>query len=169
MTINGQDFINTRKITILKGDTTVVAGILADLKLETIQPGVFYYWYSNTGIYSNQGGFSGNVLHGDYLEYDQEGNLITKGYFNKGLKSGTWVYWYNSGARKLIIDYNEGVQEGSEFKYSEAGKLKYSAEFKAGEMHGIQNIFKTDSTIINKYRNGKLIRTKTIDAKATSK
>ena len=78
--VYSQEFINTRKISLSRGDTTVVAGILADVKIDKVNPRVFYHWYANGQIYSNQGGYSGNLLHGEYLEYAQSGKLLLKGF-----------------------------------------------------------------------------------------
>ena len=68
-TLGAQELIITRKISLVRGDTTVVAGILADVKVEETQSEVFYHWYAKDNIHRNQGGYSGDLLHGPYVEY----------------------------------------------------------------------------------------------------
>lgn len=150
-----QDFINARKISLNLGDTTVVAGILADVRIEKVDPGVFYFWYSNDMIYSNQGGYSGNLLHGDYIEYDGNGNLILKGRFDRGLKSGEWVSWYPDGSISEISEYEEGYKCGRQVRYAPDGKISYSAYYKNGLLHGPLVKPVNDTLFRTNYRNGK--------------
>jgi antitoxin component YwqK of YwqJK toxin-antitoxin module len=164
-----QEFINTRKITLTRNDTTVVAGILADLKLESVQKDAFYYWYSNAGVFSNQGGFSGNLLHGEYIEYEQNGSLILKGYFDRGLKNGTWVYWYPSGQKKKEMVYKDGSLNGKLFVYSDNGKIRYKAEYKNDRLDGTESLLKNDTLYNITYRNGTQLRKKIVNVKKNSR
>ncbi len=134
--VYSQEFINIRKISLTPGDTTVVAGILADVKIDKVAPDVYYYWYSHGKIYGNQGGYSGNLLHGEYIEYDIDGNLILKGRYDRGLKSGKWIYWYENGVIREVIEYEGGLLEGTISRYSDDGKILYSASYKDNLLHG---------------------------------
>lgn len=149
-----QEFINIRKISLIVGDTTVVAGILADVKIEKVIPDVFYYWYSNGQIYCNQGGYSGNLLHGEYIEYDNSGNLILKGLYERGVKSGKWTFWYAEGFIKEIIEYEEGHFEGVNTRYSNDGKILYSATYRKNQLHGEVTKIISDTLFQISYKNG---------------
>lgn len=149
-----QEFINIRKISLIVGDTTVVAGILANVKIEKVNPDVFYYWYSNGQIYSNQGGYSGNLLHGEYIEYDNSGNLILKGLYEKGVKSGKWIYWYTEGSIKEIIEYEEGQFKGLNTKYTQDGKILFAATYRNNKLHGKVTQIIGDTLFQISYKNG---------------
>jgi antitoxin component YwqK of YwqJK toxin-antitoxin module len=151
----GQEFINIRKISHSKGDTMVVAGILADVKIEKVNPSVFYYWYTNGQILVNQGGYSGNLLHGEYVEYSPYGHLILKGMFEKGVKSGSWTIWYPNGSIKEKIHYEAGVLEGKSIRYGQNGKMYYSANYKDGSLHGEMTKVERDTLYRVVYRKGK--------------
>jgi hypothetical protein len=153
-TISAQEFITTRKISLTKGDTAVVAGILADAKVEKINQIAFYHWYSNGRLYSNQGGYSGNLLHGEYLEYDPEGTLILKGYYDKGLRSGRWTYWYREGSVRETIEYEGGLLNGRTIRYGEDGRICYYATYRDDLLHGEVNTVANDSLFRITYRNG---------------
>lgn len=149
-----QEFINIRKITLTKGDTTIVAGILADVKLENVNPSVYYYWYSNSDIFSNQGGYSGNLLHGEYIEYSSDGKLILKGKYNKGLKSGKWTLWHKDGSIKEIIEYEEGLLNGQHILYTDNGKILMQASYKNDILNGESRIVENDTLFQVIYKNG---------------
>lgn len=152
--VYAQEFINTRKISLSRDDTTVVAGILADARIDEVHPQVFYYWYANGQVYSNQGGYSGNLLHGDYIEYDQAGKLIMKGAYERGLKSGQWIHWYQGGAIQEIIEYESGQLEGKTTRYTPNGRIHYSAEYRNDVLHGEMTTVVNDTLFELTYRNG---------------
>lgn len=150
-----QEFINIRKISHSKGDTIVVAGILADVKIEKVNPSVFYYWYANGQILANQGGYSGNLLHGEYLEYGPSGHLLLKGMYEKGLKSDSWTLWHPDGSIKEKIHYEDGVLEGKTIRYSTNGKIFYSANYRKSSLHGEMTKIESDTLYRVVYRRGK--------------
>jgi len=152
--VYSQDFINIRKITLNKEDTTIVAGILADVKLENVNPSIYYYWYSNSEIFSNQGGYSGNLLHGEYIEYGEDGKLILKGRFNRGLKSGKWTIWHKDGSIKEIIGYEEGKLNGQHILYTDDGKILFQATYKNDILNGESRIIENDTLFQVIFKNG---------------
>jgi len=153
-TAHGQEFIKIRKISLSKGDTTVVAGILADVKIDHVNPGVFYHWYANGQVFSNQGGYAGNLLHGEYVEYGPDGGLLLKGSYDRGLQSGQWTYWYSNGATKEILHYESGHLEGKMTRFGPAGRIYYSANFKKGQLHGEMTTVVNDTLFQVKYKSG---------------
>ena len=152
--IHGQDFINTRKISITRADTVVVAGILADVKIETVDPGIYYYWYSNDRIFSNQGGYAGNLLHGEYVEYGPDGTLLLKGHYDRGVRSGTWLSWYPEGAIKEKRHYVNGAPDGQITCYGPDGRIHFDATYRKGILHGKMTTVERDTLFLINYRKG---------------
>lgn len=153
-TVYAQEFINTRKISLSRGDTLVVAGILADVKIDEVNPEVFYHWYANGNIYMNQGGYSGNLLHGPYVEHNSIGDLLLKGTYERGLKSGRWIYWYGKGALKEIIEFEGGLLEGKSVRYTTDGRILHSAEYRNNVLHGEMITVLSDTLYSLVYRKG---------------
>ena len=54
-------------------------------------------------------------MHGDYFVYDVENRLQTKGFFDHGLKTGDWMYWYPNGSLKQMITWKEGKRDKARF------------------------------------------------------
>lgn len=153
--LSAQEFINTRKISLSRGDTTVVAGILADVKIDEVNPSVYYYWYANGNIFLNQGGYSGNLLHGAYVEYGTDGSLLLKGAYERGLKSGHWIYWYADGSLREIIEYEGGLLEGKTTRYTTDGRILFSAEYRNNRLHGEMITVLSDTLYSLSYRKGR--------------
>lgn len=151
---DAQEFINIRKISLKRGDTTVVAGILADVKIDEVIPTVFYYWYANGKIYSNQGGYSGNLLHGPYVEHFADGNLLLKGNYERGVKSGRWTYWYRDGAIKESTGFEGGLLEGNITRYTPDGRILYSANYRKDVLHGKMNTVVNDTLFEISFKKG---------------
>lgn len=152
--VYAQEFINTRKISLSRGDTIVVAGILADVKIDDVNPKVFYHWYANGHIYMNQGGYSGNLLHGAYVEYNSAGSLLLKGAYERGLKSGQWIYWYVDGAIKETIEFEGGLLEGKTTRYTPDGRILFSAKYRNNRLHGEMLTVLSDTLYTVSYRKG---------------
>lgn len=149
-----QDFINTRKISLSLGDTSIVAGILADVKIDEVSPGVFYYWYANGKISTNQGGYAGNLLHGEYVEYGPDGVLLLKGQYSHGARSGQWMYWYEDGTLREHISYENGLLHGKTTRYGPDGRISYSANYKQNLLHGELVTVLSDTLYQVQYRKG---------------
>jgi len=72
------------------------------------KPDLFYYWYSANAIHATQGGFSGQLLNGQYSEYYLNKNLRQQGFFKNGLKSGIWKTWNEDGTLKATSTWEKG-------------------------------------------------------------
>jgi len=149
-----QDYINTRKVSLFRGDTSIVAGILSDARIDKVEPEVYYYWYGHENINANQGGYSGHLLDGEYLEYGPSGKLLLKGTYDKGMRTGQWIYWYKAGAIRETREYEDGLLEGRTIRYSPDGKIIYSAEYRHHILHGEMTTVMNDTLYMIKYRKG---------------
>lgn len=80
--------------------------------------------------------------------YDIDGNKIKQGYFNKdGTKDGEFVYYYLSGEKSQVENYNNDELEGPAIAYYLNGNKKFDYNYKKGEL---------DGDIKEYYQNGKL-------------
>jgi len=96
------------KVHINENDKTILAGISPVDDDVHVKPDLFYYWYSANAIHSTQGGFSGQLLNGQYSEYYLNKNLKQQGFFKNGLKSGVWKTWNEDGTLKATSTWEKG-------------------------------------------------------------
>jgi len=72
------------------------------------------------------------------------------------VKHGLYRSYHKTGAQKMIVNYIKGKKEGIGQIYSEAGKLRETAEFKNDELNVVRNLY-NDSTrqliIVEHYKN----------------
>jgi antitoxin component YwqK of YwqJK toxin-antitoxin module len=149
-----QDYINTRKVSLYRGDTSIVAGILSDVGIDKVEPEVYYYWYGHEQINANQGGYSGHLLDGEYLEYGPSGKLLLKGTYVKGKRTGQWISWYKAGAIRETREYEDGLLEGRTIRYSPDGRIIYSADCRHHILHGEMTTVLNDTLYMIKYKKG---------------
>lgn len=122
----------TREVVISSEDSVIRANILimpVELKLEDE---LFYYWYNKGQINRNMGGYSGDLLSGDYLVFDNNKNMITRGAFYYGLKDGTWKYWYHDGNIKRIENWEMGRLDGEIKIYNKSRGILKTVYYKDG-------------------------------------
>lgn len=91
--------------------------------------GLRYAWFAHHQIHTNDYGFDGKLLNGEYSVYDRMNNkLIEKGVYKNGLKQGTWKEWYIDGTLKTVAHYKKGKVRGEIKYYDESGKFIQSQE-----------------------------------------
>ncbi len=68
-----------------------------------------YYWYTEfSRIKVTEGGSGGNLLHGNYKFYDNDGNLLKDCNYFLGLKDGESKSWDSIGNLSGISKYDKG-------------------------------------------------------------
>ncbi len=122
-----------REIVVKYEDSTLRAHILIHKENIKTSDRLMYYWYNQEKINQNMGGYSGDLLQGEYLVFDKEKNLITQGNFERGLKHGTWKHWDASGVLMKSLDYHYGLVDGKVKIYNNEGKLVETKDYKTGE------------------------------------
>lgn len=115
-----------------------------------------YFWIKNNKLQKNKGGYSGSLLHGSFLKYNKEGQLIEKGEFLTGLKNGLWQYWNVKGELVKSLSYIEGTLDGETINYFPDGSVE-KIPYVNGLIHGKKMMISADSIHIEKYRQGVLI------------
>jgi len=117
-----EDVVKNRMVVITTVDSTVKAFILnhkIDIKPDNK---LSYYWYRNNQVNKNQGGYSGYLLDGCYEVYDNDKNMLKKGTFKKGLKTGIWKSWDKEGNLFSEIHWDKGQKDGKEIIYTNGKK-----------------------------------------------
>lgn len=121
--------------------------------------GKWITYYSNGSVQRIEN-YDDGSLNGEYIELSPDSQLIVKGYFVDDVPHGKWIYKigdvyqeysFNHGdlvGKQYIYDkdhklpvsienYRFGKQEGRQFYFDEAGKLKLDASYREGISHGI--------------------------------
>ena len=83
------------------------------------------------------------------------GELILKGTFKEGLKSGIWESWYLNSQLKSVENYQMGLKNGPFYYYDRAGKLIERTQYKNGIIEGKQKKMQGDTLVIRRFRKGK--------------
>ncbi|MCF8457037.1 MAG: hypothetical protein K9H62_13995 [Bacteroidales bacterium] len=129
--INAQLISNqktTREIIITQNKKILKFSILVNKYKGKHQENLYYYWYNDKLVKSNLGGSSGFLLHGKYEVFDQNKNLLSQGFFDEGLKNGTWKFWDSDGELIKLEDWKHGLQQ-----VKEAEKIKEKPNRKKGQ------------------------------------
>lgn len=145
----------THKVMVNHGQGTIVAYV-KPVKSFSLQSDRSYFWFANHEIRSTQGGYSGKLLNGNYLEYDHDKKPVESGELDKGLKSGVWRKW--DGAGRLLNDYqwHEGRKNGVYHLFDSVGRVSETGKYRNDLLHGKQLTFAADSTKKVFYKNGQL-------------
>ncbi len=123
----------TREVVISLPDSTIRAQVLIKREEIEAQGSLEYFWYKKGVIKSNIGGFTGELLHGSYIIFDNNQNMITKGQIEKGLKTGAWKKWDSEGKLISTEEYKSGERHGNKTFYDKDGNIKQIIEFKNGK------------------------------------
>ena len=136
--------------------------VVANYHTQKIAPksGVMYYWMAKREIHRSLGDYSGAVLTSDYEEFYLNNQLMTKGHFDDGLKTGEWKAWYPTGQLKSIYTWSKGKRHGAYRSFDEAGTPLEKGEYKNGEIHGKRYLFSADTVVVERYKNGAAVENK---------
>jgi antitoxin component YwqK of YwqJK toxin-antitoxin module len=156
---SAQDAIQQHRIVNIKNDTAIIKAEvwMPEYKVKKKYPYAFYTWYYKQDIHQTQGDYSGQVLDGSYHHYNLNGQLLIKGYYEKGLKSGEWNYWSVNGYLLIKMHYKDGLLEGDYWLYNGKGSLVEHRNYKKGVLNGKVYRFKNgELSSTSFYKNGNL-------------
>lgn len=124
-----------RQIRITTNNKITEARVRTNAK-PTPEFSLFYYWVADNKINITQGGYDGYILDGEYTEFSYPSNqLICKGEFTTGLKSGTWKTWHENGRIKYSEHWKKGVLDGDRNIYNPSGELLKSEHYNNGILY----------------------------------
>ncbi len=115
---------SNRVIISRQKDKKVRANILFKKKKIKTDIALEYHWYKSKTLGNNYGDYTGYLLHGNYEVFDLKNRMLTKGYFNYGVKNNTWKYWYENGKIKLTEKWIDGRLSGQSVYYSSTGEIE---------------------------------------------
>lgn len=144
-------------ITEGNGRVCQYAVILQEIKLKT-NPKVTYFWHRNGQLRSTKGDFSGNILHGDYQEFDKSGRLLEKGVYYYGSKDGEWKSWNKNGEIIKIEKWRRGFLNQKTY-FNHPGYIVENYKQNKLQGHRIVNN-NGQKDLIEHYRNGVKIEKK---------
>jgi len=82
----------------------------------------FYHWYKAQRVLSTQGASSGTLLHGNFEAFYPNKQLAQRGRYQKGLKSGEWLYWSQDGILSRSEHWSNGKFRGIQKWYDGNGE-----------------------------------------------
>ena len=93
-------------------------------------------------------------LEGRYVDYDEEGKVMTSGLYEAGYEEGPWMY--RNGTLYEIGKYSGGLREGIWKSWFESGKLASEIQYTDNIMDGKYTLYWENGNIhLNgKYENG---------------
>ena len=102
------------------------------------QDGEWQWFYAN-GQLMRQANFNADILDGEYIEYDEDGEVVTKGEFLDGTEQGHWFYRRNKAIEEG--DYDDGLRTGTWKTWYEEGKISSEIEYDQDLMNGKYTIY----------------------------
>ncbi len=64
-------------------------------------------YYHDNGKISQEGTFDlAGKLHGEWASYNEVGEKISLGTYNKGVRTGTWYFWANGNQKEVEFNNN---------------------------------------------------------------
>lgn len=135
------------KIRIAETDKTIQADLKAVTSEPEMEPELFYYWASGNTIHSTQGGYSGRLLNGSYMEYYLNKNLKEMGSFKNGLKDDFWKSWNVNGTLVQFYTWKKGLKNGEFNLFDDNGKLKQSGYYRNNLLEGTVRTYDKDNKL----------------------
>lgn len=148
----GQENLNemskSRRVYLNSEDSlTTIDLLIVDPVVKKIIPEGSYYWFKDNQIHKNIGGYSGQLLDGDYIVESKEGFLLKKGHYANGLRIGVWNEWHENGSKKSKFTYKEGQLIG---RFSIWNNLGILTAYSIYKKNGIRETYRADGTLESK-------------------
>ncbi len=68
--------------------------------------------------------------------YLSNGQYFSQGKIKKGLRDGTWSFWYENGQKKAEGNYKDGEFDGKATQWYEHGQIGAERNYKDGKLDG---------------------------------
>ncbi|MBK7484516.1 MAG: hypothetical protein IPI72_17630 [Flavobacteriales bacterium] len=93
-----------------------------------------YHWVRAGQLNVTQGGMGGSPLHGPYLAYQDNGQLLERGTFRSGLKKGEWRKWSLAGDLVAVEHWRSGQLHGRTLHYSTGNDVPEELLYRRGKL-----------------------------------
>lgn len=78
-----------------------------DVKLNKETNLVEATYYRDNGIVSQEGTFDlAGKLHGEWVSYDETGDKVSMGSYDKGARTGKWFFWADGSVKEVEFSDN---------------------------------------------------------------
>lgn len=140
---------------IISDDINKEVFFVTDEKNNEIKDDKFYFWYKSQKVHKSVGGYSGQLLDGNYVKYFYSNELAEQGKFKEGLKVGEWKEWHKNGKIQRKLNWFKGRLKGMAVSYDSVGNVISKGKYKSGIKDGVWIYPMKKDTIF--YRKGKVI------------
>lgn len=168
---DAQSFKKKYKDQLEPGSKIVRSGYVYTIEKTVDKTYIYKKYYPETRQMTHLITFSNADLstrEGLNSEWMDNGKLWFTGNYKDGKKEGAWKEWtwknnYDEGS------YQNGLREGEWVNANPSGKATRRLNYKAGELHGIQQYFDEEGALKKEefYEAGKLIREEVMDTTGT--
>ncbi len=131
---------STRPIVINEKGVRTEANISLENEPRNTSGDCFYYWHHANKIMVTQGGYSGELLHGEYRTFYRSEQLKESGTFKQGLKNGKWTEWAENGYITKIVHWNRGIRHGETIDYDAKGEIKKITVYANGKVINLEEL-----------------------------
>ncbi len=129
-----------------------------------------WIWFYPTGDSMIVAQYDDGDFDGPYVEYDEEGQILTKGIYTAGYEEGLWFYrngeakeqgeyeggrkeglWkttYENGRIAFEIRYDQGIRDGKYTSYWENGNIKTTGKYEKGLQEGAWTQYNEDGVVV---------------------
>lgn len=150
--------IGLYRVRINDTDKTILAQVSAFSDQPQARPALYYYWYASNMIHELQGGYSGKLLDGAYMEFYLNKNVKQQGIFRQGLKTGVWKDWDPDGVLRKSVTWSDGLKSGKFTVFKADGTLEQSGCYRHNLLDGkLMDYFSADSVHLTQYKKGKIV------------
>jgi len=106
-----------------------------------------YYWYTSySGVQKTKGGAGGILLDGEYKFYNENGKLLIKENYKKGIEHGDYVSWDEDGNIKEKGNFTNGVLDYTKFTIEDGYVIEWKGDFFS--KGSIKNVYTKYGTLI---------------------
>ena len=128
---------------------------------------------ANAQTFAVQGACRDGVPHGAWQLTDANGRLRVLGAFNRGKRTGSFIYWNASGVRIAHMPYEEDARNGTLALWYQTptkgldAQQRLEAVYASGQLNGLVRIWNPDGRVRGEYRyaGGQLAGAKAWDAR----
>ncbi len=86
---------------------TITFGQEVEPKYERIDDLIRATFYHDNGEINQVGYFKRGKPHGEWVSYDLDGNKLSEGNYDMGIKTGKWSFWNDKALSEVNYDNNE--------------------------------------------------------------
>lgn len=148
-----------------------------------------WLWFYANGDTMMVANYDAGELDGEFVEYDEEGRVVSKGNYVEGTEEGVWVYYnggysekgsyydgmrtgewvtrYPDGKSAFVIHYEQDVMHGKYTSYWENGRVKLTGHYVGGLRDGAWFRYDEEGNLLltTLYKDGKEIKWNTYEIK----